>query len=167
MHADTPRFSSAQWVILDPRRGSRITLLITFDPFSVFVRSAFRVCSIVFSIRLMHGRGDLDHSLPQLLSRSGFSPRRPTTGRCFSLLFRFRIRTCGELIYDRGCSFCRCTINTPGGYVRILISTRMYLPVVLWCSGQNCIPDHNKRVNIGPCVVLPMFPRFHSCVLQE
>ena len=43
-----------------------------------------------------HGRGDLDHS-----------------------------RACGgELIYDRGCSFCHCTINTPGGYVRVLISTR-------------------------------------------
>ena len=29
------------------------TLLIIFDPFSAFVRSAFRVCSIVFSIRVL------------------------------------------------------------------------------------------------------------------
>ena len=32
---------------------SLITLLITFDPLSVFVCSAFRVCSIVFSIRVL------------------------------------------------------------------------------------------------------------------
>ena len=47
----TPGFSLAQWVILDPRRESRSTLLIIFDPFSAFVRSAFRVCSICSSGR--------------------------------------------------------------------------------------------------------------------
>ena len=67
-----PGSRPAQWVLLDSRRhggcswilvgtvgnpgsppGSRSTLLIIFDPFSAFVRSAFRVCSIVFSRRVL------------------------------------------------------------------------------------------------------------------
>ena len=67
----TPGFSSAQWVILDPRRGSRSTLLIIFDPFSAFVRSAFRVCSIVFSIHAIRVLLDPRRGFPSKLGVRG------------------------------------------------------------------------------------------------
>ena len=73
----TPGFSLAQCVILDPRRESRSTLLIIFDPFSAFVRSAFRVCSIVFSIHAIRVLLDPRRGFPSKLGVRGTAASNP------------------------------------------------------------------------------------------